>query len=43
MRPDATLAEHLETLVVRVRVHTSRSAVMRALQRQRLGLKKSRS
>jgi transposase len=43
MRPDATLQEHLEALVAGTRVHTSRSAVMRALQRQRLVLKKSRS
>ena len=43
IQPDATLEEHLETLVARAHVHTSRSAVMRALQRQRPGLKKSRS
>lgn len=43
MRPDATLQEHLDALVAGTQVHTSRSAVMRALQRQRLVLKKSRS
>lgn len=43
MRPDATVQEHFEALVARTQVHTSRSAVMRALRRQGLGLKKSRS
>jgi transposase len=43
MQSDATLQEHVEALVARTQVRTSRSAVMRALQRQRLGLKKSRS
>jgi transposase len=43
MRPDATVQEHFETLVAQTHVHTSRSAVMRALRRQGLGLKKSRS
>jgi transposase len=43
MRPDATVQEHFEALAARTQVHTSRSAVMRALRRQGLGLKKSRS
>ncbi len=43
MRPDATLREHLDALVAGTQVHTSRSAIMRALQRQKLVLKKSRS
>lgn len=43
LRPDATVQEHFEALVVRTQVHTSRSAVMRALRRQGLVLKKSRS
>jgi transposase len=42
-RPDATVQEHLEALVARTEVHTSSSAVWRALRRQGLGLKKSRS
>jgi transposase len=43
MRPDATVQEHFEALVARTQAHTSRSAVMRALRRQGLTLKKSRS
>jgi transposase len=41
MRPDATVRDHLEMLVAQTRVLTSRSSVMRALQRQGLVLKKS--
>ena len=42
-RPDATVQEHFETLAAHTQVHTSRSAVMRALRREGLKLKKSRS
>ena len=43
LEADATVQEHFEALVARAQVHTSRSAVMRALRRQGLTLKKSRS
>ncbi|ATB39424.1 hypothetical protein CYFUS_004868 [Cystobacter fuscus] len=42
-QPDATVREHFDALVARTEVHTSSSAVWRALRRQGLGLKKSRS
>jgi transposase len=43
IRPDATVREHFEALVAQTQVDTSSSAVWRALRRQGLRLKKSRS
>jgi transposase len=43
IRPDATVQEHFAALVARTQVHASSSAVSRALRRQGLVLKKSRS
>lgn len=43
IQPDATVQEHLEALVARTEVHTSSSSVWRALRREGLRLKKSRS
>ena len=43
IRPDATVQEHFAALVALTEVHTSSSAVSRALRRQGLVLKKSRS
>lgn len=43
IQPDATVQEHFDALVARTKVHTSSSSVWRALRREGLRLKKSRS